>query len=118
MSNEFTEWFDKHDEKLLFMECEDIAREAFWAGVKSVKNHQCSVTDLQGNHCPEIPLHTIFIDGEEVWLCKRCFENAVYRIERRPTQRAVDGATHCACGLGLLPDGTCPMHFQYITHRN
>lgn len=36
----------------------------------------------------------------------------------RPTQRAVDGATHCACGLGLLPDGTCPMHFQYITHRN
>lgn len=30
---------------------------------------------------------------------------------------ALDGATHCACGLGLLPDGTCPMHFQYTTHR-
>ena len=35
----------------------------------------------------------------------------------RPTKRETDGATHCACGLGLLPDGTCPMHFQYITHR-
>jgi len=31
----FQEWFDKHDGDLLCMECEDIARQAFMAGMKS-----------------------------------------------------------------------------------
>jgi hypothetical protein len=46
------------------------------------------------------------------------FAHGVIReIEAHLTQRAADGAGRCACGLSLLPDGTCPMHFQYTTPR-
>ena len=38
---------------------------------------QCDVTDLQGNHCPEVPEHTVMFDGVETHLCKRCFANVV-----------------------------------------
>ncbi len=38
-------------------------------------------------------------------------------LESGLTPRALDAAGLCACGLHLLPDGTCPMHFQYTTPR-
>lgn len=33
--SKFTDWFDAHDDELLFMECEDIARVAFMAGIEA-----------------------------------------------------------------------------------
>jgi len=50
--------------------------------------------------------------------CMSLLGEMKFNLKSRLTKRAVDGAGLCACGLGLLPDGTCPMHFQYITHRN
>ena len=58
---------------------------------------QCDVTDLQGNHCPEIPEHTVMFDGVETHLCKRCFANVVAgAYGRHLTQRALD-VGYCAC---------------------
>lgn len=52
---------------------------------------QCDVTDLQGNHCPEIPEHTVMFDGVETHLCKRCFANVVAgAYGRHLAQRAAD----------------------------
>jgi hypothetical protein len=34
----FQEWFDKHDGDLLYMECEDIARQSFMAGMKTAQH--------------------------------------------------------------------------------
>lgn len=52
---------------------------------------QCDVTDLQGNHCPEIPEHTVMFDGVETHLCKRCFANVVAgAYGRHLTPRAAD----------------------------
>jgi len=49
------------------------------------------------------------------WLA---FAHGVAReIETHLTKRALDAAGLCACGLHLLPDGTCPMHFQYTSPR-
>ena len=35
--NEFADWFDAHDEDLVCMECEEIARAAYFAGVKAAQ---------------------------------------------------------------------------------
>jgi len=35
--NEFTKWFYDHEAELLVMECEDIARIAFFAGMKAAQ---------------------------------------------------------------------------------
>ena len=51
----------------------------------------------------------------EEWL--ETARDIVAQVEAHLTQRALDAAGRCACGLGLLPDGTCPMHFQYTTPR-
>lgn len=44
--NEFTDWFDAHDNELLVMECEDIARTAFFAGMKAAQQ------SVQRTVCP------------------------------------------------------------------
>jgi hypothetical protein len=37
---------------------------------------ECDVQDLKGNHCPEVPVYAIRMDGEriEIKLCSRCFD--------------------------------------------
>ena len=58
---------------------------------------QCDVTDLQGNHCPEIPEHTVMFDGVEIHLCKRCFANVVAgTYGHHLTPRAADWG-YCTC---------------------
>jgi len=77
---------------------------------------QCDVTDLQGNHCPEIPEHTVMFDGVETHLCKRCFANVVAgAYGRHLTPRAADLRQHCGhhakylfrLGNGKLICGYC-----------
>ena len=81
------------------------------------KNDMCTLCGQSGI------IHTEGIRtpaGAEVGMANYCIcpNGQALREQGFLTPRAVDGATHCACGLGLLPDGPCPMHFQYITHRN
>lgn len=38
---------------------------------------QCDVTDMQGNHCPETPTHTMNFKGVEVHLCEKCYVNVL-----------------------------------------
>lgn len=57
----------------------------------------CDVTDLKGNHCPEIPSHIVYFHGKIVFLCDKCFANAsagVYGAHLTP--RAADGS-YCTC---------------------
>lgn len=46
----------------------------------------CSVASLKGEHCPEVPVHTVVFDGREVYLCEKCYKNVmagVYSNARR-----------------------------------
>ena len=40
------------------------------------KLQECSVTDLNGNHCPENPIHTVIVEGGvTIYLCDKCYSN-------------------------------------------
>ena len=64
--------------------CEHVARLRIhlerWRKVDAVEpsraNMLCDVTDLKGNHCPEIPSRILYFHGKIVFLCDKCFANA------------------------------------------
>jgi hypothetical protein len=44
---------------------------------KEVESAQCDVTDLEGNHCPETPIHWVVVNGQTVHLCEKCYTNVL-----------------------------------------
>jgi hypothetical protein len=69
----------------------------------------CGQIMLDGGKCTSA--------GEMPCLCDVCQLKIIRELEAAQQSVQSDVATHCACGLSLLPDGTCPMHFQYTTQR-
>ena len=41
------------------------------------KSGQCDVTDLEGNHCPELPIHWVVVNRKTVHLCEKCYTNVL-----------------------------------------
>jgi hypothetical protein len=54
---------------------------------------QCDVTDLEGNHCPEIPIHWAVVNGQTVHLCEKCYSNVLNGAYKRK---------HCKCQNTIL----------------
>ena len=66
-----------------------------------VPKSRCSVHDGKGNHCPETPTETVWIDGEPHQLCTRCAINladGAYGISKETTGEL------CGCGRPIEPD--------------
>ena len=70
----------------------------------------------------------VVLTHNDYGLCLACADAVINEIDQQAVVRAIkvvrsntcvqaDVATHCGCGLSLLPDGTCPHHFQYTTQR-
>lgn len=54
-------------------------------------------------------------DGIHEWDC--AIEVEKRNIAHGRTYGDFTAENYCDCGLGLLSDGTCPMHFQNISSR-
>ena len=58
--------------------CTDKCKwEVFEDYINAMPEDECSVTDKQGNHCPETPVMEVNIDGEDILLCEKCLCNVI-----------------------------------------
>ena len=99
---------------------EEIIRNRGWRCAKHVAHYL--PIDIEFHERKDSPQIAIVKVGDRMvameiqdWL--DFAKGVVERIEAHLTPRTLDAAGLCACGLHLLPDGTCPMHFQYTTPR-